>query len=212
MRSPRQRVAAVFRVHTEPASYPVIRLVAISRVQRMTSKCRPSGCRKRQPPLGQGLDEDLPFVHQAVVQAAQSDEIRELGLPALGPVLDVVRIHIALMGAAGEAAAAIAGVERAANPRRGCCGSCARHRAARRAGSRGSQQTRIAGERRTVSTGIGGPVLDLAAPGAALLQGLGIHVYDDLIAIGGSLQELSCERESSPPRRPARRRAAADRS
>jgi hypothetical protein len=36
-------------------------------------------------------------MHQAVVQPAQGDEVGEFGLPAVGPVLDVVPIDIALV-------------------------------------------------------------------------------------------------------------------
>jgi hypothetical protein len=42
-----------------------------------------------------------------MMQTAQGHQIRELGLPAIGPVLDVVGVDIALVRAAGKAAAAI---------------------------------------------------------------------------------------------------------
>jgi hypothetical protein len=47
--------------------------------------------------------------------AAEIHETGQLGLTAIGPVLDVVGIEIAPMGAAGKAAAGIAGIERAAD-------------------------------------------------------------------------------------------------
>ena len=47
-----------------------------------------------------------------------------------------------------------------------------------------AQQARIAGEAARGLDGDGGSLLDLAAPGAVLAQGLGVHVHDDLVAIG----------------------------
>jgi hypothetical protein len=56
-------------------------------------------------PVVTALDPEAALVHGAVVKSAERHEIRELGLPSIGPVLDVVPVDIAGMGAAGENAA-----------------------------------------------------------------------------------------------------------
>ena len=137
---------------------------------------------------GRGLDPDLSLVHQAVVQAAQGHEVGEFGLPAVGPVLDVMRIDIALVGAAGEAAAAVAGRERAADRGRNAARLAPHIERLALLVLEHAQQARIAGEPAHGLGGERGPLLDLAAPGAVLVQSLGIHVHDDLIAIGASLE------------------------
>jgi hypothetical protein len=47
------------------------------------------------------------------MRTAQGDEIGELGLAAVGPVLDVMCIEIVLVSAAGKAAAGIPSMQRA---------------------------------------------------------------------------------------------------
>src|SRR5271154_2831820 len=76
--------------------------------------------RMQEPPApaGERLDPDRPLVNQAVVQPAQRDQVIEFGRSAVGPVLDVVRIEVALVGAAGEAATGIPGVKGTADRRR----------------------------------------------------------------------------------------------
>ncbi len=103
-----------------------------------------------------------------MVQAAQGDEVRELGLPAVGPVLDVVRVDIALVRATGEAAAAIAGVERAADRRGDAAGFAPDIERLAALGLEHLQQAGIAGEAAHGLGGEGGSLLDLAAPGGVL--------------------------------------------
>jgi hypothetical protein len=54
-------------------------------------------------------------VDEAVVAAAEEDEVREAGLAALGPMSDVVAVDEAAVLAAGEAAASVADSQRAAD-------------------------------------------------------------------------------------------------
>jgi len=56
----------------------------------------------------QPLDDDPTLVHRPVMRTAQRHEIRQLGLAALGPVLDVVPVDVALVRAAGEHTALVA--------------------------------------------------------------------------------------------------------
>src|SRR4051812_25202705 len=68
---------------------------------------------ERQP-FAVPLHRVSAFVEQPVMVAAELDEVAEAGLSPMCPVLDVVRVHEAPGGAAWEAAAAVAGGERAA--------------------------------------------------------------------------------------------------
>ena len=52
------------------------------------------------------------FVHEPMVKAAQRDEVAELRLPAISPVLDVMAFREARAIAAREAAAAVARLQR----------------------------------------------------------------------------------------------------
>ena len=63
------------------------------------------------------------LVHQPVMGRAQQDEVVERGLPAVGPVLDVMAVEPMGGGAAGEAAPAVAARERAAHRRRDAAGA-----------------------------------------------------------------------------------------
>jgi hypothetical protein len=99
MRSPRQRVAAVLLSMRMPsaacASSQVIRVIRLSTADHLER----AAIRMQETPAadGSGLDRDLPLVHQAVMQTAQGHEIGELRFAALGPVLDVMRIDVALV-------------------------------------------------------------------------------------------------------------------
>ncbi len=50
------------------------------------------------------------FVQQAVVVAAEQQQVGERGVAAVGPVVDVVGVDEAALGAAGELAAVVAAV------------------------------------------------------------------------------------------------------
>jgi hypothetical protein len=57
-----------------------------------------------------------------MMAAAQGHEVGELGVSAIGPVLDVMGVEVALMGAAGKAATAVPGVQGAADGGRDAAG------------------------------------------------------------------------------------------
>src|SRR5690606_21109110 len=71
--------------------------------------------REPERPVVERLDDGLPFMHEPVVEAAEGDEIGELGLPACRPVLHVMAVHVAFEAAAGEAAALVSGAQGAAD-------------------------------------------------------------------------------------------------
>src|SRR3984957_10329020 len=161
----------------------VIRVVGL----RAANHLEMAAVRMQETPAagGRRLDRDLALVNQAVVQAAQGDEIGEFGLSAVGPVLDVVRIDVALMSAAGETAAAVAGIERAADRRRNAARFAPDiERLALRI-LEYAQQARIACEAAHGLDGDGRSMFDLAAPGGAVVQCLSVHVNDNLVAVGG---------------------------
>jgi hypothetical protein len=59
-----------------------------------------------------------PFVKQPVMVAAQLHEVIQAGLPTVGPVPDVVGIHITVLAAPGKATPAVAGIQRTLHRRR----------------------------------------------------------------------------------------------
>src|SRR5207248_9783985 len=65
-------------------------------------------------------DRVAAFVDVAVVAAAEQDEVVEVRFAALAPMVEVVAVDETSVGAAGEAAAAVAGGERAAEGRCEC--------------------------------------------------------------------------------------------
>jgi hypothetical protein len=119
MRSPRQRVAAVPSSMGMPSAG--VRVLQIIRVVRpcAADHLEMAAIRMQETPAagGSDLDHDLALVHQAVMQTAQGHEIGELRFAALGPVLDVMCVDVALVRAAGETTAAVAAIERAADTR-----------------------------------------------------------------------------------------------
>ena len=60
------------------------------------------------------VDVPAAFVDEAVVAAAEQDEVREGGGAASGPVVEVVGVEEATVVAAGEAAASVSGLQGAA--------------------------------------------------------------------------------------------------
>ena len=68
--------------------------------------------------VGVAADEHLALVDEPVVMPAEHDQVAFVGGAAMGPVDDVVGIEEAPMLAAREAAAAVAGLDRAAQGKR----------------------------------------------------------------------------------------------
>ena len=86
-----------------PIALHRLRVARRRRDQRLT-------VRIHEPPRAvvEPLDADAAFVHLAMMEAAQRDEIAELGLAAFGPVMHVMAVHVLLVRAAGEDAAFVA--------------------------------------------------------------------------------------------------------
>ena len=62
----------------------------------------------RHAPSSQRTDLQAPFVHRAVMEPAQRDQVRELRLAAVGPMLDVMPVDVPFVAAPGENAAFVA--------------------------------------------------------------------------------------------------------
>ena len=67
------------------------------------------------------------------MEPAQRDQVREFGLAAVRPMLDVVPVDVAFVGAAREKHSLYRARRAPDAAPAGCCASCGRHRAARRA-------------------------------------------------------------------------------
>jgi len=124
------------------------------------------------------------LVDGAMMEAAQRNQVGRLGLTAIRPVLDVVHVDVAGVAASGESAALVAGGEQTAQRRGDDAGlaSDVEWLAVRIFDQR--DEAGIACEPSCGGGGDGRAVLDFAAAGEALAQGLGGHVHDDLLAIG----------------------------
>ena len=68
-------------------------------------------------PAGAGMDGAAPLVEEAVMVAAEEDEVAEVGRTAAGPVHDVVGVDEPPLTAPRKAAAAVAGGERSRDMR-----------------------------------------------------------------------------------------------
>ena len=55
------------------------------------------------------LDPVAALVHEPVVVGTEMDEVREVGAPAVSPVIEVMRVQEAPLPAAGEAAGPVPG-------------------------------------------------------------------------------------------------------
>ena len=55
------------------------------------------------------FDSEAALVHEPVVATAEQEQVRQLRLAAVRPVLDVVGVDESALGAAGKATAAVAG-------------------------------------------------------------------------------------------------------
>jgi hypothetical protein len=62
------------------------------------------------------VDPVPAFVDEPVVARAEEDEVVLVGLAAVGPVLDVVRVKVARVRTARKATASVSGLQRSAEP------------------------------------------------------------------------------------------------
>jgi len=70
--------------------------------------------------VGAATDGIPAFVDQAVLVATQKHEVLQTRLAAVRPVLDVMGVYEAMLGAAGEAAAVVTQTQGPPNRRRDC--------------------------------------------------------------------------------------------
>jgi hypothetical protein len=138
-----------------------------------------------------------------MVKAAQRHEVRCLGLAAMRPVSNVIRINVARVRAARESAAAIARIERTPQRARNAPSSSAniqrlvllvldnRHEAAIAC----KAPNGLSGHRRAF--------VDLTSAGDAIAKRLCINVYDDLVALAAT-QRLAAVLEISLSKRAER--------
>ena len=82
-------------------------------LQRLAVGTRETPCTIVKP-----LHAHAALVHCAVVEAAQRHEVREFRGAAVGPVLQVMAVHVALVGATREHAPTVPGRERPPQRRR----------------------------------------------------------------------------------------------
>ena len=116
---------------------------------------------------------------------AEQDEVVERGLAALGPVLDVMAVQAVGCGAAGEVASAVTARERAAYGWRDAAGAPPD---AQRLGNRPIDDGDDAGIAAQPPGGLrrdGGPMLDVATPGASAGEHIGLDMDDDFVAVRG---------------------------
>jgi len=82
---------------------PAYRVVVAPRSGRR-DRDRPSvGAGEREVSVGSALDQVTAFVEQSVVVATEQHEVGEVGLAAVGPVVDMVGIEVSVAVTAGEA-------------------------------------------------------------------------------------------------------------
>ena len=70
------------------------------------------GPNKSHRAIVESLDDNPTLMHKAVVEAAQAQQVGLPGLAAVSPVVDMVGIHEAGIGAAGKSAAFVACFQR----------------------------------------------------------------------------------------------------
>ena len=139
----------------------------------------------------EALNVESALVHQPVMGRAQQDEVVEGGLPAVGPVLDVMAVEPMGDGAARKSASAVAARERAAHRRRNAAGAppdaerlavCTVH---------DRNDARIAAQPPGGLRRNGGAVLDFAASGPAVGKHVGLDMNDDFVAVGCERRRIS---------------------
>ena len=118
-----------------------------------------------------------------MVKPAQRDEVRQLGLAALGPVPDVVPVHVALKYASRKPAALVPRIQGSAYCRRDGPGLATDVERLASLVFDDSHDAGVTSEPPGRFCGDGRPMLEFATAGMAVLQGPGIHVHDDLVAV-----------------------------
>ena len=131
----------------------------------------------------EALYVESAFVHQPVMSRTQQGEVVERGLPAVGPVLDVMAVQAMGGGAAGKAAAAVAVRERTSYRRRDAAGAPPdAERLAVGAVNHGDD-ARIAAQPSGGLRRDGGAMLDFAASGTSDREHIGFGMHDDFVPV-----------------------------
>ncbi len=189
-------------VSSRSSASPVQRVTAVEVVMRMAadscaatspvqaagigaglSNASPLGSNEPARPVIERMNDDLPFVHQPVVEPAERDQVREFRLAAVGPVLHVVTVDVTLEGTAREATPLVPRLQGPTDPRRNGASPAAYIQRLTLRVLDDPHDTGIAGE---ASRGLGGDrraVLQLATTGVSMLQRFRIHVHHDLLAV-----------------------------
>jgi len=147
----------------------------------------------------QDLDLNPSFMHAVMMPATQAQKIGRLGLAAVGPVVDVVCVHVALIAAAGEAAALITGVQHSAQAGRdGACFAADVEWLALVVFDQ-CNHARIAGEATGGFGGKGGTLLEFTTACGAVAKGVGVDMDDELVTVAAAqrfdavLKEALCD-------------------
>jgi hypothetical protein len=123
-------------------------------------------------------------VDEGVMTAAEQDEVVERGLSTACPVLDVMRIDESVVFAAGEAAAAVAGIESAPQRGRNRPG-LAPHAYGLAVSVADCDDRAVAADASGGLRGDGRAVLERAAAFTVLFEHVCVDVHDHLVAIRG---------------------------
>ena len=131
----------------------------------------------------EALHVEPAFVHQPVMGRAQQDEVVEGGLPAVGPVRDVMAVQAMGGGAAGKAASAVSVRERASYRRRDAAGAAPDVEGLAVGAIHDGDDARIAAQPSGGLRRDGGAVLDFAASCPAVRKHIGPDMHDDFVPV-----------------------------
>jgi hypothetical protein len=140
---------------------------------------------EQQPAIVTALEGIAAFMHQPMVMSAEQHQVIRARLSTIGPVADVMRIDMVMLGAARKPAAAITMIEEAADGRRDGAGLAPDVQRFAVGVFVEFYRARIAGETAGGVGREGGAVIEIAAAVVtAFAQGGAIDVDDDGMAIG----------------------------
>ena len=138
------------------------------------------------------LHVEPALVHQPVMGRAEQDEVVERGLPALGPVPDVVAMEPVDGGTAGEAPPAVAARERPAHRGRDAAGAPPDAQRLAAWSVDDGDDAGVAAEPPGSLRRDGGAVLDFTAPGAAVREDFRLAMDDWLTTTRNLGQKSNC--------------------
>ena len=139
----------------------------------------------------EALHVESTLVHQPMMGRAEQDEVVERGLPAIGPVLDVMAVEPVGGGAARKAASAVTACKCTAYGWRDAAGSAAD---AERLAVRTVHDRNDAGVAAQPSGGLrrdGGAVLDFATSGPAVGEYFRLHMDHNFVTVRGKRRGIT---------------------